>query len=198
MITKNTKCLLAVSLIFGMAVLLSCNKKTADDPAAGNATLTVKMGDSPAAYDAVNVEILKVKVNLNGSWVEYAISMPGVYNLLHFTNGNTLLLLGATQLAPGDVSEIRLVLGTNNSIVVDGVTCELKIQSGQSGGYKVKMGSQPLLAGFTYNLVLDFDMNKSVHPAGNNKYILNPVVRGYLDMAAGKISGTIAPLNRAY
>jgi hypothetical protein len=196
--SKNTICLWAVSIILGMALFTSCTKSKTTDPPLGNATLTIKMGDSPAGYDAVNVEILKMEVNLNGTWLEYAVATPGVYNLLQFTNGNTLLLLGPTLISPGSVSEIRLVLGNNNSIVVDGVVCELQTPSGQSSGYKVKMGSQPLLAGFTYNLILDFDVNKSVHPTGNNKYILHPVVRGYLDVAVGKISGTITPVNSAY
>ena len=196
--SKNAICLWAVFIILGMATFTSCNKSKTTDPPLGNATLTIKMGDSPAGYDAVNVEILKVEVNLNGSWLEYAVATPGVYDLLKFTNGNTLLLLGTTQISPGSVSEIRLVLGNNNSIVVDGLVCELQTPSGQSSGYKVKMGTQPLLAGFKYNLILDFDVNKSVHPTGNNKYILHPVVRGYLDVAVGKISGTITPVNSVY
>ena len=49
-----------------------------------------------------------------------------------------------------------------------------------------------------YSLVLDFDVNKSVHPAGSNKYILKPVVTGYLEIAIGKLSGTISPVNGAY
>ena len=195
---KNAICLWAIFIVLGMTLFTSCNKsKTADTPL-GNATLTIKMGDSPAGYDAVNVEILKVEVNLNGSWLEYSVISPGVYNLLQFTNGNTLLLLGPTLISPGSVSEIRLVLGHNNSIMVDGVTCELQTPSGQSSGYKVKLGSQPLLEGFTYNLILDFDVNKSVHATGNNKYILRPVVRGYLDVAIGKVSEAIASVNSAY
>ncbi|MEI7492604.1 MAG: DUF4382 domain-containing protein [Bacteroidota bacterium] len=196
--TKTSICFWGLFVLLGMAMFSSCNKSKNADSQTGNATLTVKMGDSPAGYDAVNVEILKMVVNLNGSWLEYAVASPGVYNLLQFTNGNTLLLLSPTPISPGSVSEIRLVLGNNSSIVVDGVICELQTPSGQSSGYKVKMGTQPLLAGFTYNLILDFDVNKSVHPTGNGKYILHPVVRGYLDVAVGKISGTITPVNSAY
>lgn len=187
--SKNVIYPLVVIIILGMAVFTSCNKSKTADPPESNATLTVRMGDSPAGFDAVNVEVLKVEVNLNGSWLEYAVVSPRVYNLLQFTNGNTLLLLSPTLISPGSVSEIRLVLGTNNSIIADGVTCELKIPSGQSSGFKVKMGPQPLLAGFTYNLILDFDLNKSVYTSGNNKYVLNPIVRGYLDVAIGKDVG---------
>ena len=167
-----------IFILLGVLILTSCNKTKDPDPTTGNATLTIKLGDSPAGYDAVNVEILRVNVNINGSWQEYAVTAPGVYNLLQFTNGNTLLLIGPTLAAPGTISELRLILGDNNSIVVDGILCELKTPSGQSSGYKIKMGSQPMSPGVIYSIVLDFDVSKSVHPTGSGKYILNPVVRG--------------------
>lgn len=187
-----------IFILLGLTLLTSCNKDKDSNPQPGNATISIKLGDSPAGFDAVNVEILKVNVNINGSWHEYAVATPGIYNLLQFTNGNTLLLLDSTSVASGSVSELRLILGDNNSIVVDGFTLELKIPSGQSSGFKVKMESQPLLSGVAYSLILDFDVNKSVHPAGSNKYILNPVVRGYLETTLGKLSGTISPVNSAY
>jgi len=187
-----------IFILLGLALFTSCSKSKDPDPSADNATFSLKLGDSPAGYDAVNVEILRVNANINGSWHEYAVATPGIYNLLQFTNGNTLLLLSPTLVAAGSISELRLILGDNNSIVVDGVTFELKTPSGQTSGYKVKMGSQPLSPGITYNLVLDFDVNQSVHPAGPNNYILKPVVRGYLETAIGKMSGTVTPVNGAW
>lgn len=196
--SKNLTNLWVIFILLGLALFSSCNKDNDTDPSTDRATITIKIGDSPAGYDAVNVEILKLNANINGSWREYAVATPGVYNLLEFTNGNTLLLLGPTPVDPGSISELRLILGENNSIIVDGVTWELKTPSGQSSGYKVKMESQPLSPGVTYSLVLDFDVNKSVHPTGSNKYILKPVIRGYLEIAVGKLSGTITPVNSAF
>jgi hypothetical protein len=196
--SKNLTIHLFIIILFGLTILASCNKNNDTDLESGNANISIKLGDSPAAYDAVNVEILKIRANINGSWIEYPVATPGVYNLLEFTNGNTLLLLGPTLVAQGSISELRLILGDNNSIVVEGVTLELKTPSGQSSGYKIKMESLPLSPGVVYSIVLDFDVNKSVHPAGINKYILNPVVRGYLEIAISKLSGTISPVNSAY
>ena len=196
--SKNILNLLVMFILLGLTLVISCKDDNDTVPSTGNATLTIMLGDNPAGYDAVFVEILKLNANINGSWHEFAIETPGVYNLLEFTNGNTLLLLGPTPVDPGSISELRLILGENNSIVVDGTVCELKTPSGQSSGYKVKMGTLPLSQGVTYSLVLDFDVNKSVHPTGSNKYILKPVVTGYLEIAVGKLSGTITPVNGAY
>jgi hypothetical protein len=196
--TRITAHIGIIFVLLTLSLLASCKSDKSVDPPAGNATFLIKMGDNPAGYDAVNVEILRVTANINGTWIDYPVASPGVYNLLQFTNGNTLLLLGPTVVAPGSISELRLILGDNNSIVVDGVVCELKTPSGQTSGYKVKMDVQPLSSGVVYSLVLDFDVNKSVHPTGNGKYILKPVIRGYLETAIGKLSGNISPVNGAY
>ncbi|MFO7614429.1 MAG: DUF4382 domain-containing protein [Bacteroidales bacterium] len=189
---KTLSKLLIVAIL---AVLVACDKN--DDPK-DNPVFTVKLTDSPAGYDAVNVEILSMEANMGNGWVQYPVVNPGVYNLLDFTNGNTLLLIGNTTVAPGVMKELRLILGTNNSVVVNGISYELKTPSGQTSGYKIKMNQQLLELGGLYHLVLDFDVSKSVHPTGNDKYILKPVIRGYLETAIGSIAGTIVPPSGAY
>jgi hypothetical protein len=175
--------------------MVACDKN--DDPKE-NPVFTVKLTDAPAGYDAVNVEILSMEANMGSGWVEYPVVDPGVYNLLDFTNGNTLLLIGNTTVAPGVMTELRLILGTNNSVVIDNISYELQTPSGQSSGYKIKMDQQPLELGGLYRLVLDFDVSESVHPTGNGKYMLKPVIRGYLETAIGSIAGMINPPIGAY
>jgi hypothetical protein len=178
-----------------LAVMVACDKN--DDPKE-NPVFTVKLTDAPAGYDAVNVEILSMEANMGNGWVEYPVVDPGVYNLLDFTNGNTLLLIGNTTVEPGVMTELRLILGTNNSVIIDNISYELQTPSGQTSGYKIKMDQQPLEPGGLYRLVLDFDVSESVHPTGNGKYMLKPVIRGYLETAIGSIAGTIVPVVGAY
>jgi hypothetical protein len=195
----DMKKILILLPLLALLFTLSCSKDdSSDNTPTGKATFSVKLGDAPAGYDAVNVEIIRLEANLGSGWVEFPVETPGVYNLMQFTNGNTLLLIGDTSIAPSTISELRLVLGTNNTVVVDGVTYDLKTPSGQTSGYKVKMDPLPMQPGMLYRLVLDFDVDKSVHPTGNNNYILNPVVRGYLETAVGSIAGTITPAAGAY
>ena len=183
-------------MVITLAACSKDNNNNNNNPT-GKATFSVKMTDSPGAYDAVNIDVVAIKANYNGQWVEFPLEAPGVYNLLDFTNGNTLLLLGDTALAPGSMTEVRLLLGNNNTVVVDGVTYDLTTPSGQTSGYKVKMDSQTMVAGGMYRLVIDFDVNHSVHMTGNGKYMLKPVCRGYLEGAIGGIAGAILPINGA-
>ena len=175
-------------------MMMACDKNNdSKDP-----VFSVKLTDAPSGYDAVNVEILYLEANLDNGWVEFPAEDPGIYNLLQFTNGNTLLLIGDTPVAPAVMTELRLVLGTNNSVVVDGISYELTTPSGQTSGYKIKMDPQPLEPGGLYRLVIDFDVSESVHQTGNGKYMLKPVIRGYLETAVGGIAGTIIPPAGAY
>jgi len=182
-----------------MAVMtMACNKNNDSNDSADKPVFSVKLTDAPSGYDAVNVEILYLEANLGNGWVEFPAENPGIYNLLQFSNGNTLLLIGDTPVAPAVMTELRLILGTNNSVVVDGISYELQTPSGQTSGYKIKMDPQPLEPGGLYRLVIDFDVSESVHQTGNGKYMLKPVIRGYLETAIGGIAGTIIPSVGAY
>jgi hypothetical protein len=185
---------LIVIAVFAV-IMTACDKK--DDPEV-KPVFSVKLTDAPAGYDAVNVEILYLEANLGNGWEEFPVEAPGIYNLLQFNNGNTLLLLGDTPVAPAVMTELRLILGINNSVVVDGILCELQTPSGQTSGYKIKMDPKTLQPGGLYRLVIDFDVSESVHPTGNGKYMLKPVIRGYLETAIGGIAGMIAPPAGAY
>ena len=191
---KNFSKLIILALV---AFLGACNNDDSDNPGA-NPVLSVKLVDAPAGYDAVNVEILSMSANMGNGWIDFPAENPGIYNLLDFTNGNTLLLIGDTAIAPGAMTELRLILGTDNSVIVDFNTYELQTPSGQTSGYKVKMDPQVLEPDGLYRLVIDFDVNESVHATGNNKYMLKPLVRGYLETAVGVITGSIAPPAGAY
>jgi hypothetical protein len=178
-----------------LAIMASCDK---NNDSKDNPVFTVKLTDAPAGYDAVNVDILYLEANMGNGWVEFPAEDPGIYNLMEFYNGNTLLLIGNTPVAPCTMMELRLILGTNNTVVVDGISYELTTPSGQTSGYKIKMDPQIMVPGGMYRLVIDFDVNASVHQTGNGKYMLKPVVRGYLETAVGGIAGTIVPPVGAY
>lgn len=192
---KNISKILFLSIL---VVMIACDKNDNSNDPAAKPVFSVKLTDSPAVYDAVNVEILSLEANMDNGWVEFPVLHPGVYDLQEFTSGNTLLLIGDTHVAPGVMTELRLILGTNNSVVVDGISYELTTPSGQTSGYKIKMDQQPLELGGLYRVIIDFDANASVHQTGNGKYMLKPVIRGYLETAIGAIAGTIVPPAGAY
>src|SRR5690606_38908682 len=118
---------------------------------------------------------------------------PGVYNLLDFSNGKDTLLAAST-LPAGRISQIRLILGPDNSLVLkDGTSHALKTPSGQTSGLTVKIDAD-LVPDVTYVVLLDFDAAKSIVEKGNGTYSLKPVIRTITQAVAGGIRGNVTPV----
>lgn len=193
---KLRKLLIAATLLVGSAAtFVACNKEKDDDIKKAETTASVgfHLTDDPAAYDAVYIDIQQVEVTMEGS---AAVTLdpvrPGVYNLLDFRNGLDTLLVRA-DIPAGKVSQIRLILGSNNTVVVDGVAHELNTPSAQQSGLKLNL-KEEFVAGGSYDLWIDFDAGKSIVETGNGKYNLKPVIRAYSDLTDGRIKGYVQPL----
>jgi hypothetical protein len=176
-------------LAAGFIVFESCKKNS------GQAKLAVYLTDDPANYDEVNIDIKEVLVNVSNSggenWKSVPIT-PGVYNLLDFRNGLDVLL-GTIELPAGKISQMRMVLGPNNSVKEGNNTYVLSTPSAQQSGLKFNVNAE-LLEGVTYKLWIDFDAGRSVVKAGNSgKYNLKPVIRTYTEALSGAIKGIILP-----
>jgi hypothetical protein len=76
----------------------------------------------------------------------------------------------------GKVSQIRLVLGENNSVVVEGTTFALKIPSSNESGLKINV-HETVRRNDHIIITLDFDAEASVNLNGNGEYIMNPVIK---------------------
>lgn len=113
--------------------------------------------------------------NGEGEWVDIPIA-PAMINLLELSDADTLL--AEAELGEGHYSQIRLILGDNSEIVVNGETHPLTVPSGQQSGYKIKLG-EDLNSGQELDITIEFDSDKSVHVTGNGKYMLKPVLKAF-------------------
>lgn len=102
-------------------------------------------------------------------------------------------LLGTIQLPSGRISQLRLVLGPNNSIVLNGVNYPLTTPSAQQSGLKLSINAN-LVAGIDYKIWIDFDAARSIVQTGNGKYILKPVIRTFTQAESGGIKGIVLPV----
>ena len=158
--------------------------------------LVIRMTDSPGDYEEVNVEILDIQVNAKGGegesgWKSLDNVNAGVYNLLELTDG-TETVLTSSNYPSGFISQIRLILGDNNSVKIDGQTYELTTPSAQQSGVKLQLNAD-LTEGITYAILLDFDAAQSVVKTGSGKYNLKPVVKVVSEALDGAIEGTVTP-----
>jgi hypothetical protein len=171
-----------------MLALGACKDEETVDPGISN--VQVNMTDAPGPYDSVFVDVQSVEITGPLGPVMLNTS-AGIYNLLDLTNGNdTILATGS--ITAGTVSQIRLILGNNNRVVISGVSYPLSTPSAQQSGLKLQI-HQTFIAGVTYMLLLDFDAQQSIVDHGNGTYSLKPVIRVIEQAISGSIKGVVNP-----
>ena len=186
--------------IVGMFLMVSCNNSDST-----TTSLVVRLTDSPGDYEQVNIDIQSIEVHANtgnqtDGWVEL-ITNTGVYDLLTLSNGVETVLVD-TDFPTGMVSQMRLNLGQNNSVVVGGVSYPLNTTSGDQSGLKLLINAE-LVEGITYSVLLDFDAARSVintntsqNAVNAGNYVLKPVIRTITEAQDGAIKGIVGPLDQ--
>lgn len=162
--------LIFCSTVLAALTLVSCTQENA------TSTVKVRLTDAPVDYDQVNIDLKQVQVQFkddSASWINMETNV-GMYNLLELQNGVDTLIATGTY-PENTVHQLRLVLGTDNNIVVNGDTLALTVPSGAESGLKIKMDHK--LDQTIEELVVDFDAGLSVHQDGQGNYILRPVLR---------------------
>ncbi len=110
------------------------------------------------------------------------VSLPthtGSYDLFYLEDNAAMVLVDQTSVPIGKVSQLRLVLGPHNFIIIDGIIYALKVPSGQESGLKINI-DQSIGHYEGIIITLNFDPNNSIVEEGNGEYLLKPVIR--LDM----------------
>lgn len=175
-------------LIIMLGFTISSCKK---DATTSNYPYNVRMTDASGPYDAVNIDLQGVEITGNNGKAVMLNVNSGIYNLLNFTNGaDTLISYGNLEVAT--VQQIRLILGSNNTVVINGVSYPLSTPSADQSGLKLQV-HQTLQEGVQYSVLLDFDANQSIVDLGDGNYKLKPVIRTIETAINGAIKGKITP-----
>ena len=171
-----------------MCIVTACTEK--DDHPAEHARLKIYLTDAPGDYQEVNIDVLSVRIIINDSLIDLPTN-KGIYNILDFTNGKDTLLV-EYDIPAGYLSQIRLVLGNENSILRDGLIHELKTPSAQQSGLKLNV-HENIHPGMSYAYVLDFEAERSIIRTGNGKHLLKPVIRVFTEAVTGILKGVSWP-----
>lgn len=166
---KPLRYLMAVAVVTG--TIIACNKDNDS-----TTDFKVRLTDNPYNATEVNVDIQEVRVNLqddSSGWVTLN-TRAGIYNLLDFQNGMDTLIAQST-IPTGTLKEVRFVLGSQNSIMIDSVLYPLTIPSGSSSGLKIKLNKK--LNAHLDSLIIDFDAALSIFQEGTGDYKLKPVLK---------------------
>jgi Domain of unknown function (DUF4382) len=215
-------CLALGIITLFVIVIVSCKKDKSDSPVPqGQQRISIRLSDNPVPYQAVNVDIQKVIVQVipdscigNGDrdrdrnhhheecyednefrcsvWDTLNIR-PGIYNLLNLSNGTDTLLASGLTLQ-GRINKIKLILGNNNSVVVDSVSYPLTLWNNNHAVTIQVRGHDIIeITPTDLQLWLDFDAGSSIVRVSNNHFVLKPRLRIWVPSQTSSISGKVLP-----
>ena len=205
-----------------LVTVYACQKENLIDLASSNATATtpvkVYLTDGPLRLDTVNLDIKLVEVKLDtnkshkmddhfgdndkdslndgkkkddfGYWDTLAIT-PGVYNVAALRNGVDQAI--ATGSVPGTIRKLRITLGTKNSIVQNGVTYPLVVNSNYIyASFNNEHRQKDSTSANTTALKIDIDLFRSVTLI-NGVYYFKSFVKPFSDSAFASVYGMVLP-----
>lgn len=193
-------------MFIAVTIFYSCQKDSSVSMADVNkphlATIYLTDHQTPV-FDSVFIDLQRLEVKLeddtlsNGGWVKLAIR-PGVYNILRFRNGLDTLFATGT-LPSARLKKIKLVLGTQNSVM----------KNGQSFSLRVKNEDREVIANLDNSLFditangqvlfwIDFDAGNSIQvdnsgQGNNNGYRLRSHIKIFSRSHSGQIEGRVLP-----
>lgn len=185
-------CRLLIVVTFLCTMVIGCSKSTR---VSSEGAIKIYLADTPAGFDAVNTVVSQVSVHMSdkdsvSGWAVICDTTQA-YDLLEFRNG-AMVLFASHGLDPGHYTQIRLKITDGSNVIVDSNQYDLEIPSGYQSGVKINHQFR-IQEDETYELLLDFDAEKSIIEKGNGRYQLKPVIRAIAKATSGSISGIVNP-----
>lgn len=152
-----------------------------DEVGPGESAMRVRMTDAPGPFDKVNVEVRDVQVHVTnrkdtrGAWMSLPTN-AGIYDLLTLQNNVSVLLTDDKKIPAAHIDQMRLILGSKNSVMMGDVVYPLKTPSAMQTGLKFKVDAD-FADNRAYEILIDFDANESIVIEGNNSFLLKPVIK---------------------
>lgn len=210
---------LATALILFVA---GCQKEVSSDgqePPQGQTRLSVYLTDGPYDFQQVLIDIRSIEVKIDtcrrhddddhdgpgcdddhdslGSRCEYWDTLPinpGIYDLVRLRNGIDTLL-GSGFVLNGKIERIKLILGTNNSVMVDSVVHPLRLLNNQAFVFiNIHREHLDSISSGNFHLYLDFDLARSIKLIGG-EYWLKPFLKPFGRHSTGEIEGKVRPVH---
>jgi len=162
-----------------IALLFSTCKK--DGSVAGQSKVNVRLKDAPAHCDKMKVHVKGFKIRLeNGQTLTFPIN-DTIVDILQLQD--TSLLLSTVNIPAGTITEVSIILGSQDTVTIGGVDYVLSLSAFDSSDYVLKINS-PTLPGKTYTIIIDLNANNSLMDDGDDGYGhhrwgLKPYLQGY-------------------
>ncbi len=153
---------MTIFAFLAITFLSSCK----DDTTTG-ADVSVYLQDAPdPSYEKIKIELKGVSIysQASGSWVSLTVN-NGTFDLLTLDSLHQAFL-GKIKLDGGDITDLQLVIGSQNTVTVSGIDHPIILDASDLDKLKVKI-SHNLKSGSFYKLTIDFKAKESIDDSGN-------------------------------
>ena len=187
--------------LLGMVAIAALSGCSNNPTSTSFGTMNIQMTDAPGDFQAVNLVVREVAVQHadgNGGW-EVLQSGTRTYDLLQLRNG-VFATLGISKLPAGRYDNLRMKLGQGSNVVVNGVTHPLMVGNEHRNGL-ILSGEFKVPKQGRIDLAIDFNVARSIRPAGDGSYWLKPCLRVVVisvpENRPGAIKGQVLPADAA-
>jgi hypothetical protein len=191
MLLKRLKALAACSIVAAGLALIGCGgggeDSTTGSTSGGRGTLNVRMADAlDPTISALVVNVTRVEANVDGSWQNIPVQETEV-DLLDLVKNDILLATG--DVPAGHYNQVRVFVDSATVTDSEG-THNVTIPSGVKTGIKLNVNGD-IGPNQIVTLLLDFNVDKSLHKTGSGRYMLQPVIPVVVKVLSGTITGTV-------
>jgi hypothetical protein len=184
----------------------------------GTSSVNIFLTDDPSlVFDQVFLDISKVEIKVeddsemrhesehegevddndhhgetSGGWMAIPVH-PGIYDILQFRNGLDTLFGSGSFDASRTLRKVRITLGTNSHVLVNGSSFPLVTNSNDNIiVIKIDESAVAVNSGGLTNFWIDFDAGRSIRLHGNN-FELKPSCKVFSKEKSGGIEGIVLP-----
>lgn len=217
--TMQTKGL-TLTVLFIALFSFACQKENSGHGTSGQSSVNIFLTDDPTlVFDKVFLDITKVEIKVeddsdqrhesehqqgdddndhhgstSGGWISVDIH-PGIYDILRFRNGLDTLFGSVSFDAIRALRKVRITLGNNNSVEINGASVPLTIHDNNNIiVLNIDESAVAINSGGLTNFWIDFDAGSSIRFHGN-EFELKPRCKVFSKEKSGGIEGTVLPGN---
>jgi len=169
-------------LVLTLSVLVTNCSKDEMDSKNDLTGITVKLKSTVGTYDKVYIDIedvqfrVKEDIHASNAWLSLDIINQGTYNANDLREDSELLLVNNSEIESTYIYEIRLILGDNNFMDINGVLMSLDVTELGDARPSNIVGTE-LITNRFYDFIIDLDIDESISfNEVQNMMVFNPKI----------------------
>ena len=167
-----------IIIALSIVSLYSCSKEYETKTFPDSALVTIKLQGLSSSLSNANIDISDIQFQMKAdpseedAWKSLQTVNMGVHDLVQVTGSQVVTLVDFDEIELGRIFGLKLILGDNNSVVKNGVSYDL-IMNTDAQNEVINIVDKDIVANMLYEFIVEFDIEASVQVSQGAAY-LNP------------------------